>query len=46
MSDKKIREMFDMIDKNRSGFIDYSEFITSSIDKNILRNENMVEKAF
>lgn len=38
--------MFDTIDKNHSGFIDYSEFITSSIDKGYLRSENMCEKAF
>lgn len=38
--------MFDAIDKNHSGFIDYSEFIASSIDKSYLRTEKVVEKAF
>ena len=38
--------MFSTIDKNSSGYIDYSEFITSIISRNYIRSENLVEKAF
>jgi calcium-dependent protein kinase len=46
MTETKIKEMFLAIDKNNSGYIDYSEFITSSMDKSYLKNENLVERAF
>jgi Ca2+-binding EF-hand superfamily protein len=38
--------MFGTIDQNHSGFIDYSEFIASSMDRTRLRTDNLVEKAF
>ncbi len=38
--------MFSKLDKNGSGFIDYSEFITSIIDKNYVKEENLISPAF
>jgi Ca2+-binding EF-hand superfamily protein len=38
--------MFGKLDKNNSGYIDYSEFITSIISRNYIKSENLVEKAF
>jgi len=46
MTEERAREMFGTIDQNHSGFIDYSEFIASSMDRTRLRADNLVERAF
>ena len=38
--------MFSKLDKNGSGFIDYSQFITSIIDRNFVKNQGLINQAF
>ena len=39
MSDKEITKIFNSIDTDSSGTIDYTEFISASLDRNKLLNK-------
>lgn len=42
MSDKEVKELFDQVDMDRSGYIEYSEFLCSCLDqKDLLHNKNL-----
>ena len=44
MNEKDIKELFDLIDVDQNGKIDYTEFLASTIQKkNYLRNERLLE---
>ena len=44
--DDEIDQIFDMIDTNNNGLIDYSEFITSAANLNKLLSEQQLKAAF
>jgi len=46
MSIEELNKMFDNIDKDNSGVIDYSEFISASINRKQLFEKKNLEKMF
>lgn len=46
MSLNNIEEVFNSIDTDHSGEIDYTEFIAASLDKNIYMQESKLKEAF
>lgn len=39
MSKEELKLIFDRLDQNSSGFIDYSEFVTSSMSQHLLESK-------
>ncbi|KAL4429783.1 hypothetical protein ABPG74_004420 [Tetrahymena malaccensis] len=46
ISEEEVNKIFDQIDVNQSGFIDYTEFITAVIDDSVFTEEEKLRKAF
>jgi Ca2+-binding EF-hand superfamily protein len=44
--DDEIDKIFDLVDTNNNGVIDYSEFITSAANLNQLMSEKQLKAAF
>ncbi len=46
IDEKYLKDLFNHIDYDRSGNIDYSEFITAAIDKNLIVNDKNLKESF
>ncbi|EWS71123.1 calmodulin-domain kinase (macronuclear) [Tetrahymena thermophila SB210] len=46
ISEEEVNKIFDQIDVNQSGFIDYTEFITAVIDDSVFIEDEKLRKAF
>ena len=46
MSEIELAKMFDKIDTDKSGFIDYSEFVTATINQKCLLRKDKLRTAF
>lgn len=44
--DQEIEEIFDQIDTNHNNFIEYSEFITATMDRSVQLSSQNLEMAF
>ena len=44
--DKKMRNIFDLLDTNKNGFIDYEEFCKGGVDKNLFTDKDVLKFAF
>jgi len=43
---KEIDDIFDTLDKNKSGFLDYSEFVMAVVNKENMLSKDRLEKTF
>ena len=46
MSDEEVEEMFNKVDTDKSGFIDYSEFVVAAMNENQLTSNEKLQAAF
>lgn len=46
MTDQQIQTMFDLVDSDHSGFIDYSEFVVAAISSTALTTQSKLESSF
>ncbi len=46
MTDKEVGKIFDRIDVNKNGSIDYSEFIAASLDRGKMLSKDRLRKVF
>ena len=46
MSDEEVEQMFNAVDSDRSGFIDYSEFVVAAMNENQLTTNDKLQAAF
>lgn len=46
MSDQEVEEMFNSVDTDRSGFIDYTEFVVAATNQNALTSQEKLQAAF
>jgi Ca2+-binding EF-hand superfamily protein len=46
MSDEEVEKMFDAVDTDKSGFIDYSEFVVAAMNENQLTTNEKLQAAF
>jgi len=46
MSDQEVEEMFNAVDTDRSGFIDYTEFVVAATNQNALTSQEKLQAAF
>ena len=46
MSDEEVEEMFNAVDSDKSGFIDYSEFVVAAMNENQLTTNDKLQAAF
>ena len=46
MSDEEVQAMFDSVDTDKSGFIDYSEFVVAAMNENQLTTNEKLAAAF
>lgn len=46
ITDKEIDAMFDAVDTNQSGFIDYTEFVVASANEKMLLSNERIMGAF
>ena len=46
MSDEEVTNMFNAVDTDRSGFIDYSEFVVAAMQQRQLTSQDKLQAAF
>lgn len=46
LDESEVNRLFTILDANKSGAIDYSEFVSAAIDKERLLSENKLKSAF
>ena len=46
MSDEEVEQMFNQVDTDKSGFIDYSEFVVASMNQSSLTSNERLQAAF
>ena len=46
MSDEEVEKMFNAVDTDRSGFIDYSEFVVAAMNESQLTSNDKLQAAF
>lgn len=46
MSDEEVEKMFDQVDTDKSGFIDYSEFVVAAMNEKTLTSNERLQAAF
>ena len=46
MSDEEVEDMFNKVDTDKSGFIDYSEFVVAAMNENQLTSNEKLQAAF
>ena len=46
MSDEEVEQMFNAVDTDKSGFIDYSEFVVAALNENQLTTNEKLQAAF
>jgi len=46
MSDEEVEKMFEAVDTDKSGFIDYSEFVVAAMNENQLTTNEKLQAAF
>ena len=46
MSDEEVEQMFNAVDSDKSGFIDYSEFVVAAMNENQLTTNDKLQAAF
>lgn len=46
MSDEEVERMFEAVDTDRSGFIDYSEFVVAAMNERQLTSNDKLQAAF
>ena len=46
MSDEEVEAMFNAVDTDKSGFIDYSEFVVAALNENALTSNEKLQAAF
>lgn len=46
ISDEELNQMFDAVDTDKSGFIDYTEFVVASMNEKALLTNDRLSSAF